>query len=288
MVIVVGVNLLGVKKIMSCLMNYLSGLGLEPKEEISERLKNERYPEEYNPIMDFSKKLNSRRDFINTVMEKDLLRRDISDINVVEIGGGICSTGAAFAEKCSNVVAFELEEIHCLYAKRCKEYYNIDNLAVFQGSILNMEGEKCYSIKDSSIDLVVSYMGMYKFTIMDSLEIIHSMLKTKGEFICVYPRFWTEDTGLNDIDHKLLSRALANNEGWHEFGKELSKKLKDLGFKVEYNGILEKQDETPIGGDIIIGSKIASSPEEYFNNPIEGIIFGKTPITCNTLVCRKV
>lgn len=44
----------------------------------------------------------------------------------------------------------------------------------------------------------------------------------------------------------------------------------------------------PIGGDIIIESNIASSRKEYSNNPINGLAFGKTLITCNTLICHKL
>lgn len=272
---------------MEYLNEFLNNLGIDPKEEVSEKLRGVGYPQDFNPILSFSRKIDDRGGFIDRLIQERLLGKDMKSFNAAEIGGGLCSTGAAFAKKCKNVLSFELEKTHCLYADRCKKHFGMNNLAILQGSIISVDGQKCYSIKNNSLDLVISYMGMYRYTVLESLEIIHNILKPDGKFIFVYPRFWSDETELNDIDNALLSRAQENNENWKEFRVELSKKLNDLNFAVEYSGILENYKETAIGGDIIVGSNIAKSPAEYFRNPIKGISFGKTLISCNTMVCIK-
>lgn len=266
---------------------FLKELGMNPNEEISQSLKGMDYPKEYNPIDDFNKKVIERSKFIDNLVLKGFLQNDISSFNVLEIGGGICSTGAAFASKCNAVISFELEKIHCLYAKKCKEHFNIPNLAVYLGSIIDIKGNKHYSINNNLIDIVISYSGMFRFTILDTLDAIHKALKVNGKFICVYPRFWTNSTEINSSDNELLNRVICKNQDWDEFEEKLKEKLKNLNFIIEHEGILENNRVTPIGGDVIIGSNIASTREEYVEKPIEGIVFGKTLITCNTLICRK-
>lgn len=273
---------------MKSIKTLLEDFGLNPNEEISQLLKDADYPKDYNPIVDFDKERIERSEFINNLIQKGFMQNDILNYNVLEIGGGICSTGAAFARKCNAVISFELEKVHCLYAKRCKEHFNIPNLAVYLGSIIDIEGNKHYSIKINSVDLVISYFGMFRFTILNSLSTIYETLKPNGQFICVYPRFWTNTTKINSTDKELLIRALAKNQHWNEFNIRLKEKLSNLNFLIEHEGLLENHEMTPIGGDVIIGSDIASTRGEYLNNPIEGIIFEKTLITCNTLICRKL
>ncbi len=273
---------------MDLIKSLLEEFGMNPNEEISQSLKGIDYPKDYNPIEDFDKKIIERSKFINNLIQKGFLQNNISNFNVLEIGGGICSTAAAFANKCNTVISFELEKVHCLYAKRCKEYFNIQNLAIYLGSIIDIEGNKHYSIKSNSVDIVISYLGMFRFTILDSLDPIHETLKPNGKFICVYPRFWTNSTEINSTDKELLSRALSKNQDWNEFENKLKEKLSNLNFEIEHEGVFENQEMIPIGGDVIIGSNIASTREEYLNNPIEEIVFGKTLITCNTLICRKL
>ncbi len=266
---------------------FLKELGMNPNEEISQILNSTDYPKKYNPIDDFNKNVIERKKFIDSLVEKGFLQKDISDFNVLEIGGGTCSTGAAFASKCNAVISFELEKVHCLYAKMCKEHFNISNLAVYLGSIIEIEGNKHYSINNNSIDTVISYSGMFRFTILDTLDTIHKVLKDNGKFICVYPRFWTNSKEINNSDKELLNRAIYKNRDWDKFGEELKEKLKRLNFIIEHEGILENNDVMSIGGDVIIGSNIVSTREEYIEKPIEGLVFGKTLITCNTLICRK-
>ena len=273
---------------MESIKTLLEGFGINPNEEVSQLLKGVDYPKNYNPIHDFDKGIMERSEFIHSLIQKGFLQNDLSNSNVLEIGGGICSTGAAFAHKCNIVISFELEKVHCLYAKRCKEYFNLQNLAVYLGSIIDIEGNKHYSIKNNSVDIVISYLGMFRFTILDSLETIYRTLKPNGQFICVYPRFWTDSTKINSVDKQLLIRALSKNQHWNEFDNRLKEKLSNLDFVIEHEGLLENHKMTPIGGDVILGSDIASTREEYLSNPIEGIIFGKTLITCNTLICRKL
>lgn len=273
---------------MIMIESVLETMRINKNEEISILLKNSKYPSEYNPVEDFRKEATEFTEFIENLMKKEFLPKDISNFNVLEIGGGVCSKGAAFAKKCNAVVSFELEEVHCLYAKRCKEHFNITNLAVYLGSITKIMGHKHYSIKENSVDVVISYSGMFRDTILDTLEEIHKALKPGGKFICVYPRFWTNSTAINSIDKELLKRAISRNENWTYFQKELNEKLKALNFKVEHEGILENHETMPIGGDVIIGSNIAATREEYVKAPIEGLAFGKTLITCNTLICEKV
>ncbi len=273
---------------MKLIKPLLEELGMNPNEEISQLLKGIDYPKDYNPIDDFNKKTIERSKFINNLIQKGFLQNAISNFNVLEIGGGICCTGAAFAHECNTVISFELEKVHCLYAKRCKEHFNIQNLAVYLGSIIDIEGNKHYSIKNNSVDIVISYLGMFRFTILDSLDTIHKTLKSNGQFICVYPRFWTNSTEINSTDKELLVRALSKNQSWNEFDNKLKEKLSNLNFVIEHEGLLESFETTPIGGDVIIGSDIASTRKEYLNNPIKEIVFGKTLITCNTLICRKL
>lgn len=273
---------------MHSIKSILEELGLDPKKEISESLKGVDYPKDYDPINDFHKEIIEKSKFINNLIQNGFLEDDISKFNVLEIGGGICSTAAAFANKCNTVISFELEKVHCLYAKRCKEHFNIENLAVYLGSITDIEGNEHYTIKNNSVDIIISYSGMFRYTVLDSLNIIHKMLKPNGKFICVYPRFWTNSTEINSIDKKLLTRALSKNENWNEFQDKFKEKLKNLNFVIEHHGVLKNQEMMPIGGDIIIGSNIASSRKEYSNNPINGLTFGKTLITCNTLICHKL
>lgn len=273
---------------MNSMEKFLKELGINPSEEISQLLKGIDYPEEYNPINDFEKKVIERSKFINSLTEKGFLQNSTSGFNVLEIGGGICATGAAFAKKCNAVISFELEKIHCLYAKRSKEHFNISNLAVYLGSIIDIKGNNKYLINSNSIDLVISYSGMFRYTMLDTLDTINKTLKSNGKFICVYPRFWTNSDELKNIDKELLNRAIYKNTDWGELENKLMNKLRNLNFKIEHEGILESHEMMPIGGDVIIGSNIASTREEYINNPIKDITFGKTLITCNTLICRKL
>lgn len=273
---------------MSMIDSVLETMGINKSEEISTLLKDSKYHSEYNPVEDFHKEVIGFNEFIENLIEKEFLPKDISNFNVLEIGGGVCSKGAAFAKKCNAVVSFELEEVHCLYAKRCKEHFNISNLAVYLGSITNIAGHNHYSINENSVDMVISYSGMFRDTILDTLDEIHKALKPGGKFICVYPRFWTSSTDIKPIDKELLNRASLKNENWSGFEKELEEKLKNLDFKVEHEGILENHETMPIGGDVVIGSNIASTREQYGKAPIDGLAFGKTLITCNTLICEKL
>lgn len=273
--------------VMNIIDSVLEIMDIDKNKEISMLFKNSNYPSEYNPVEDFHKEVIEFNGFIEKLIEKQFLPRDISNFNVLEIGGGVCSKGAAFAKKCNAVVSFELEAVHCLYAKRCKEYFNISNLAVYLGSITNLMGNKHYSVKENSVDMVISYSGMFRDTILDTLDEIHKVLKPGGKFICVYPRFWTNSTGINSTDKELLNRGLLKNENWSCFETELKEKLKNLNFKVEHEGMLENHETMTIGGDVIIGSNIATTREEYVKAPIDGLVFGKTLITCNTLICEK-
>lgn len=273
---------------MNSMEKFLKEIGMNKNEEISQSLKGMDYPEAYNPINDFEKEVIERSKFIDNLIEKGLLQNDISGLNVLEIGGGICVTGAAFAKKSNAVISFELEKVHCLYAKRCKEHFNIPNLAVYLGSIIDIENNKHYEVNSNSVDILVSYSGMFRYTILDTLNVLHKTLKPNGKFICVYPRFWTNFDELKSIDKELLNRAISKNPDWNEFENKLKGKLRDLNFKIEHEGILKDHEMMPIGGDVIIGSNIASTREEYTNNPIKEITFGKTLITCNTLICHKL
>ena len=263
----------------------LEELGINRKEEISNLLKNESYPEGYNPIPKFEKEMNRKTELIRLLKKKGFIENDLSKNNVVEIGGGTCSTGAAFAREANAVISFELEKVHCLYAKRCKEHFEIDNLGVLMGSIMDIAGHKLYSVKENVADTVVSHQGMFRYTILEMLDGITKLLRPGGEFIFLYPRFWTDPDQLNPTDTKLLNRALDNNSEWWDFNKEFEKELEKQDLKVEFKGVLEGYPTIPIGGDVILGSRIASSKEDYFSNPIDGISFGKTPITCNTVIC---
>lgn len=262
-------------------------LGINPEKEISKLFMNEICPEDKKLIDKFLMDVGRRKEFINLLMEKEFLQSDLSNLSVVEIGGGVCSTGAAFADKCSAVISLELEKVHCLYAKECKEHFNIDNLGIFYGCLTNVKNNEIYTIKDNSTDLVISHMGMFKYTVVETLEKINRILNRNGRLICVYPRFWTDLSNLNDIDRRLLNRAIVKNNNWEGFKKEIKDKLMKLRLKTEYNGILDGYSTIPIGGDVILGSNIASSWEEYSQNPIEDIVFGKTLISCNTLICSK-
>lgn len=273
---------------ISSMESFFKKLGMNQNEEISQLLKGIDYPKEYNPINDFERKVIERSKFIDNLTEKGLLQKDISGFNVLEIGGGICATGAAFAKRSNAVISFELEKVHCLYAKRCKEHFNISNLAIYLGSIIDIKGNNHYLINSNSIDLVISYSGMFRDTMLDTLDTINKILKSDGKFICVYPRFWTNPDELKNIDNELLNRVISKRTDWNEFENKLKDKLRDLNFKIEHEGILESHEMMPIGGDVIIGSNIASTREEYTNHPIKDITFGKTLITCNTLICRKL
>lgn len=270
------------------LENIVCNYGINPNEEVSQLFRDECYPESYDPTEKFRDERKARNDFIHILMEKKLIDHDISNFNVVEIGGGTCCTGAAFADRCNTVISFELEKVHCLYAKKCREHFNIGNLGIFYGSISDAYDHVRYSMNPDTADLFVSHMGMFKFTVFETMERAVRILRKTGTFVCVYPRFWTHSDGLNDADGKLLKRALDRNTDWGKFFGQLKDKLDDLGFKIEHNDILNEYNQIPIGGDVILGSNIASGKEEYFNNPIEGIAFGKTLITCNTLVCTKI
>lgn len=272
---------------MTALESLFIDLGIDPEMEISKLYAGEACPEDNSLIDKFQRDVNIRKEFIELLMEKGFLQKDLSNFNALEIGGGVCSTGAAFADKCSAVISLELEKVHCLYAKKCKEHFRIKNLGIFHGSITDVEDNTVYTIMDNSMDLAISHMGMFRYTVIDTLEKISTILKQNGKLICVYPRFWTDSDGLNDIDNELLNRATAKNSNWENFKKEFEDKLMELGFKIEHNGILEGYSVIPIGGDVILGSNIASSRKEYSENPIAGIAFGKTLITCNTLICSK-
>lgn len=272
---------------LKVLKEKLGFLGINPNEEISQLLREDSYPVQYNPINDFGKSVQERNNFINLLKKKGFLKENLSQINAVELGGGVCSTGAAFAAQCKSVISFELEKVHCLYAKRCKEHFNIDNLGVLYGSISEVDGHCNYRINDNSVDLVISHMGMFRFTVLETLNMISKLLKQEGKFIFVYPRFWTHSDKLNKVDKQLLIRAQEKNSNWIKFNKQFENELERNGFIVEHEGLLEGYTHIPIGGDVILGSKIASSKDEYDSNPIEGIVFGKTLITCNTLICSK-
>lgn len=266
-------------------LSYYFGVGQE--KETSKLFENERCPEDNNLLNKFQKDVDMKKYFIEIITKKGFLTEDISDFKIAEIGGGVCSTGAAFAQKCDAVISFELEKVHCLYAKRCKEYFHIHNLGIFYGSIIDVENNMVFCVRDNSADLVVSHMGMFRFTVLDTLEKVSSILKHNGKFICIYPRFWTDHSRLNTIDEELQNRAVKKNSNWEKFKSEFEMKIRELELKLEYNDILEGYCTIPIGGDVILGSNIASSSNEYFENPIKGITFGKTLITCNTLICSK-
>lgn len=261
-------------------------LGIDSKLEISNLLNNDNYPEYYNPINDFEKSVKNRSELIKLLKRKNFLEQDNSNFNVLEIGGGICSTGAAFAEEYNSVISFELEKIHCLYAKRCKEHFDIENLGVLYGSISKIEESQLFKINDNSVDLVISHMGMFKDTILSTLTTISKLLKSDGKLILIYPRFWTNSNNLNEVDIRLLERTYEKTSDCNIFYNDLLGKLEE-DFIIKYSDILEEYNSIPIGGDVILGSQICSNKEEYFDNPIEGITFGKTLITINTILCVK-
>lgn len=217
-----------------------------------------------------------------------MLDKEISTYFGIEIGGGICCTGAALAKKCKSVVSFELGNVHCLYAKRSKEYFNIDNLGVYCGSISDVKGHKKFDLKEKSVEIFISHMGMFREIIIPTLTEIARVLKKEGKFICVYPRFWTHSTNLNSVYKKLLKRSQINDARWFDFNKQLEKQLEKVNMKIDYSGLLKEYQSVSIGGDVIIGSKISLTKEEYFKNPISGIKFGQSQITCNTLVCHLI
>jgi hypothetical protein len=283
---IIGSNVVGGAE-MKALENLFLNLGIDSEKEISKLFRDEICPEDSNLIDKFQRDVNKRKELIKLLMENDFVQKNISEFNVFEVGGGVCSTGAAFADKCNAVISLELEKVHCLYAKRCKEYFQIDNLGIFHGGLTEVDDNDKYFVEENTIDLVISHMGMFRYTVLDTLEKISSMLRHRGKFICVYPRFWTDSDEINDIDKELLNRAVLKNIDWRRFKEQFEDKLSVLGFQVEYNNILDKYRDIPIGGDVILGSKIVSSREEYIKNPIEGITFGKTLITCNTLICSK-
>lgn len=268
--------------------NILKEFGLNTVDEISQALRGLDCPQEYNPIVDFSIKRNERIEWIESLTQMGFLQSDISNYKVLEIGGGLCHTAAAFADKSKSVVSFELEEVHCLYAKKCKEHFDIHNLAIFMGSIIGIQDSNYYPINHNSVDLVISYLGMFKSTVIESLETISKMLISNGKFIFVYPRFWTNDSDLQALDQELLNRAMSKNQDWLAFEKLLKENLNQLDFKIEHEAILENHEFAPIGGDVIIGSNIAATREEYMENPIEDLFFGKSLMTCNTLICSKL
>lgn len=271
---------------MSKLEKLCLKLGINPEREVSKLYRNEFGPEDKNLFENFQSQLNRRKKLIDLLNDKKFLCQDLSEVNAVEIGAGICSTGGALAEKCNTVISLELEKVHCLYGKRCREFFNIENLGIFHGSMTKIDGNEVYEIKEDSIDLVISHMGMFRYTIIETLEKVSGILKADGKFICVYPRFWTDSDNLNEIDRELLKRALLKNPSWDTFKGEFESKLVELGLRIEYNNILDGYNVIPMGGDVILGSNIASSREEYSQNPIEGMAFGRTLITCNTLVCK--
>jgi len=128
---------------------------------------------------------------------------------------------------------------------------------------------------------------MFRDTIVPSLNKLYEMLKSDGVFILVFPRFWTDCSQLNFTDKKLLDRAFKNDDSWFDFKNILKYNLSNLGFKIIFEGMMDDYSQLPMGGDIIVGSNIATTKDEYYRKPIPNLVFGKTNITCNTLICKK-
>ncbi len=124
--------------------------------------------------------------------------------SVLDFGSGLASSCIALSDRVRLAVALDGSYDHCVSATECIGAENLDNVAVYHGSLLPSPRHVTIPMKARTFDMIVVYHGCWRTDIPLLLPDWAGLLKPGGRIYVVYPRFWFEDSSLTDDEAHLV------------------------------------------------------------------------------------